>query len=86
MTQTDKIAEKIAAFLTAQQGRGVAYVDLTANDVGELAGIPRKHELCVDAMEKAAERFHTEVLHPLRSRKAPGEIRFFLRNPAEKSR
>lgn len=55
MTQTEKTAEKILAFLRAQKSRGASHADLGPDDVAQLIG-RRNHRLCADALELAARR------------------------------
>lgn len=74
MTQTEKVAEKILAFLRAQKSRGAAYADFGPEDVAQLIG-KRNHKLCMDALEFAAKRVPAGRVPGGR----PEELRFHLR-------
>lgn len=80
MTQTEKAAEKILAFLRAQKARGAAYADFSPEDVGQLIG-KRNHRLCADALALAAKRVPAGRIPGGR----PEELRFHL-GPCLKTR
>lgn len=74
MTQTEKTAEKILAFLRTQKSRGAEYADFSPDDVSQLIG-KRNHKLCVDALELAAKRVSAASVPGGR----PEELRFYLK-------
>ncbi|MEG1657417.1 MAG: hypothetical protein RR288_00015 [Oscillibacter sp.] len=79
MTQTEKFAGKLSAFLKAQQAKGVPYVDLTAGDLGRLLGVFNKTPLCVAAMKQVAGKFKAQVLHDVPNGTGISfEIRYYL--------
>jgi len=80
MTQTEKIAQKIDAFLRAQQLKGIKTVDLTALEVSKLVGISNRMPMCVSAMKLTAAHYKTEILHDVPSGKSSTvEIRYYLK-------
>lgn len=79
MTQTEQIAEMIIDYLKSGRQHGKKYVDLTAGQVGKMAGLANRTPMCVCAMSIVAESFKHEIIHDVPSHQSTTvEYRYFL--------
>lgn len=79
MTQTDIIAELIVKYLKSEKQNGKEYIDLTARQVGKMAGLTNRTPMCINAMKQAAEHFKYEVIRDVPSGQSTTvEFRYYL--------